>query len=290
MKLLRTIVSALCILAGAFSVVGGAVSTVAVDAVEDGTAVVGFTERALASDQVQDLLAATVTDEVGAWFADQGIDVDALGLTGSISLVFRTLVESDVFQDVVVAQAEETRQQVADALTDDSREPAPFVLVVEVDNLVAGQLEDLPVIGAIADQMDIAPLEVVVMDADTFESTRSAYRVMEWLAQYGLWIGVALVVIGLLVSPRRAWFLPKLLAAIGVMSLIAWLALTFLGADAIVAIIPGGDDGAVRTLVGGVLAEDTLADLTSRTLWVGVGSLAGAAVLSVVAAFLNKRW
>ncbi len=289
MRLLRTILSALCILAGALSILGWAVGGIAVDAVEDGTAVVGFTDRALESDAVQETLAASVTDEVVEWLDDQGLSLGATALEDGLQSLFEALVGSEVFQDVVVSQAEEARAQIADALTDETREKAPLVVVVEVDSLVAEQLEDSPLVGAAASRLDIAPVEVVVMEADTFEHARTAYKILAFLAQYGLWLGAGLVVAGLVISPRRAWFIPKLLLAIGVMSLGAWAALTFMGVDAIVALVPGGDDSAVKALVSGVLTEESVPMLTARTLWVGLAALAGAVVFGLLARAMNGR-
>ncbi|WP_062202068.1 hypothetical protein [Demequina salsinemoris] len=287
MRLLRTVLSALCILAGAVSILGWAVGGIAVDAVEDGTAVVGFTERAVSAEPVQEALAGTVTDEVLGWLEEQGVSFASSDLEDTLDSLFESLVGSDLFQDLVVAQAEDSRRQIAEALTDESREAAPLVLEVEVDSLLADQLT--PVVGSLASRIDIAPVEIVVMDADTFEHARTAYKILAFLAQYGLWLGIGLVVAGLLVSPRRAWFLPKLLLAVGVMSLLAWGALTFMGVDAVVALVPGGDDGALTALVSGVLSEDSLPTLEQRTLWVGLGALAGAVVLGLLARALSGR-
>ncbi|WNM28521.1 hypothetical protein RN607_05820 [Demequina capsici] len=289
MKLLRTIISALCILAGALSIVGWAISSVAVRAVEDGTAVVTITERALDSEAVQSRIADAMTGEVGDWLAGRGVDLQGLGLSDVVGNLLRNVAGSDAFKTLVADQAEAARQQIAEALTDDSRAAAPLVVVVDVDSLVADQLNGVAVLGSVASAVDIAPVEVVVMDADTFERARTAYHVMELAAQYGLWMGIGLVVVGLLVSPRRAWFLPKLLLAIGVMAMVAWGLVRALGTDGVLALLPGGRDGALGTVVGGVLTDEASASLMQRTLWVGLGGLAGATVLALVVRALQGR-
>lgn len=289
MRLLRTIISALCILAGALSIVGWAISSVAVDAVEDGSAVIGFTDRALDSEAVQDTIAGSMTDEVAAWLEERGVSLDALGAVDTVQDLFKALVETEAFQALVTDQAEAARQQIADALTDEARSPAPLVIVVDADSLVAERLEGVAVLGTVSDAVDIAPVEVVVMDADTFEQARDAYGLMELAAQYGLWAGIGLVVVGLLVSPRRAWFLPKLLLAVGVLALLAWGVVQMMGVDGVLFVLPGGPDGALGSVVGGLLSEESGDALMQRTLWVGLGALAGAAVLALIVSGFKAR-
>jgi hypothetical protein len=288
-SLLRTLVSALCILAGAALIASWAVSSVIVDAVEDGTAMRGVTERALETAPVQALIAEQVADQALAALAAQGVDANGPVVRESVERAAAAAVATDAFQSALLTEVENARGEIAAQLTDSLREPAPLVLVVDVSDAVNARIDEVGAIGAEIPDVAIAPVTVQVLAEEKFETTRTTYERIEWAAQWGLWAGIALLVLGIFVSQRRRWFVAKVLFALGVICVAFGGAIALLGPDTITTFIPGGVDGPLSTLWRDVMTVETAPLVMERALWLGAAALIGAVVFVLLGAVFGGR-
>ncbi len=129
--------------------------------------------------------------------------------------------------------------------------------------------------------LKVAPVRIEVVSADTFEKVRTGYARAEFAKTYFLWAGLGFIVLGMLVSTRKRFVIAKFLAAVGVFSLVAYAALTWVGPAALASWLPGGDDGIGKVLAD-LIAEDALPAITGKLLLAGGLALAGAAVATLL--------
>lgn len=286
---LRTVFSACAIVLGAVLIATWALSQAAVRAVEDGTAVVAVTSAALDSPavlvSVEDALSGVVVDAI----ADSGVDVEALGLDGAIREQMRAVVQSDAFSTEVERQVALSQEEMAAALTDDERPSGPLVLDIDVSPLVNERIDDVAVVGTLVPDLDLAPVPVVVASADVVDDARTAFGWMEFAATWFLWIGVALVVFGFVVSARKRWFLAKTLLAVGVIMLGVWAVLTTVTPEAIVGWMPGAGDGEAVTIVFQTLSAESMPTVAQRMWRWGLVAIASSAVIFLVSAGMRRK-
>ncbi|WP_084037905.1 hypothetical protein [Demequina sp. NBRC 110053] len=289
MRGLRTLVSALCILAGVLLVVAGAVSSIVVRAVEDGDAVRALAERAMDSDAVRSQVAAQVTEQALDALADAGVALDGPLIESAIGGALESAVESEGFRDALLEEADAAHEQFAAALTDPDRESAPLVLNVDVSGAVNARIDDIPVIGDVVPDTAVPPVAVEVLSADRFDAVRAAYGPVAWLAAWGVWSGLAVLGVGALVSHRRRWFPAKALLALAVACLIVAGVITVLGPETILRLVPGAVDGAYGSLWRDALTEEAAPVIVERSLWAAAGAFVAALLAAALAAAWGRR-
>jgi hypothetical protein len=105
---------------------------------------------------------------------------------------------------------------------------------------------------------------------------------MEFAKRFFLWAGLALMVLGMMVSTRKRWVIAKFLAAVGVFSLAVYAALVWIGPDLIAGRLPGGTDGGLGSVFGDVIANEALPAVAGKLLYAGGIALVGAAVAALL--------
>ncbi|WP_062316252.1 hypothetical protein [Demequina maris] len=289
MSALRTVLSALLIILGGSLIALWAVSGVVVKAVEDGTAVQGIAERALANDVIVDAVGTAIADGTLDALADAGLDLSILGLDDVVRNAIEGAARTRDFREAVLDQVDDAHGQLAAELTAEDRDPGPLVIEIDPSAYVNGQIDQIPVVGERAPEVTIAPVPVEVMDADTFDDVRTGYRLMEIAQRWALWAGIALILVGLVVTHRTRWFMAKAGLAVGVIAGGLWLALRWWGVDGIAAVLPGGADGTAGSALIRIVSEDTVAMLEDRLSVVALVGFAVAAVFLVVALVARPR-
>ncbi|WP_062529618.1 hypothetical protein [Demequina rhizosphaerae] len=289
MRALRTVLSALLILAGASLIALWAVSGVVVKAVEDGTAVHAIAERALADDVIVDAVGDAIADGALDALADAGLDLSLLGLDDVVRSAIEGAARTRDFRTAVLAQVDDAHGQLSAELTAEKREPGPLVIDIDPSDYVNGQIDQIPVVGEAAPEVAIAPVPVEVMDAEAFDDVRRGYGLIELAQRWALWAGIALIVLGLFVTQRLRWFMAKAGLAVGVIAGGLWLALRWWGVDGIAAVLPGGADGTAGSALVRIVSEDTVAMLEDRLSVIALIGLAVAAVFLVVALVTRPR-
>lgn len=285
---LRTVASALLIIAGALLVVMWAVAGVAVRAVDDGTAVHGMAQQALSDPEISEAIADDAAEASVQALRDRGVDLDRLGLESALRGLVEQAVQTEAFRSLLLDQVDTTRDQVADQLTAALDTPQPLVLTIDVSDWVNAQIESIPVIGAAVPDIRVPGVEVEVLDRETFAEVRGAYAVVSWLATWGVWCGAALIVIGMFVTHRFRWFLAKAGLAIAVIAGAAWVAVRLWGLDALALVWPF-PDGSVATLVAEVVTDAATPAIEARLTTVAVWAAIAALVLFLVGVLTMPR-
>lgn len=282
MTTLRTLLSALSILAGATLVVLWLLSWMAINLVEDGAATESVVVVALESPVVVDRIGVEVKDQAFEALADRGIDLDVWGVGDAAAESFTSLAQTDEFQEAVIDQVETAREQLHDELRDPDRPRAPFDIAIDASDLINDRIEQLT--GAVVDvpSLSVAPVRIEVVSADTFEQVRTGYARAEFAKKYFLWAGLGFIVLGLLVSTRKRFVIAKFLAAVGVFSLVAYAALTWVGPAGLSAWLPDGGGDSWGKVFADLIADDALSAVTGRLLLASGLALAGAAVATLL--------
>jgi len=278
----RTVLSAIAILVGATLVVLWLASWVAVKAVEDGSATERIVVVALKNPAVTSRIGSEVKDKALAALADQGIDLDVWGVGDAAEQSISELVETAEFRNSVVEQLQGAREQLHEELTAPDRPRAPFDIAINTSDLVNDRIDQVAGAAGSIPNVTLAPVRIEVVSADTFETARTGYARVEFAKRFFLWAGLALIVLGMMVSTRKRWVIAKFLAAVGALSLGAYVALGWLGPERIAGWLPGGADGSWGRVWGDVIANDALPAVTGQLLLAGGLALAGAAVAALL--------
>jgi len=286
---MRTLISALSILVGALLVATWAVSQFVVGAVEDGTAAQRITAGVLSSPLALSQISGELGDAAVAKLDTGLVDVEALGLDEPIRNAITGVVNSEAFSAAVQTQVALSHDQLENELTDDDRVPAPLVLNIDVSSLINDGIDEVPAVGAVAPDVSLSPVPVQLLSADDFEDARTTYRFMQFAAAWFLWAGIALMVLGMLISSRKRWFPAKALLAVGVFSLSVWALLTWTDPETIAGWLPGGETGSVGTIIVNAFTEESAGAIAGRMMWWGVISLVAAALFALVAVGMKGR-
>mgnify|MGYP000336108043 CR=1 FL=1 len=280
---MRTLVSALSIVAGALMIVGWLIATPVVSIIEDGSLATSVTERFFDDDALLGQASDAVAERAVEALAERGLSGGAV--ESGVGLAVDALAQSDAFAAVVIAAVDSQREEIAAQLTDPDREPAALTVAVDLSGAVNDTIDDVPVVGSAAPDVALAPIEIQLADADRTEQLRTGYRVASWLQQWGLWAGLALLVLGLLVSKRKKWLIPKFAGALAVACLavaaIYYLDLAVPLAEAM--------PGPVQSLVAGAIADETADQVQWNALMLGAGAAVVAVVSTLIVRALHRR-
>ncbi|PKQ26520.1 MAG: hypothetical protein CVT64_05485 [Actinobacteria bacterium HGW-Actinobacteria-4] len=289
MRTFRTLVSALSIFLGALAIALWALGWAALYAVEDGAVFKGVAERSYDNPAFK----AAITDEaqsgVRNYFERQGVNVEALRLGGALDALVVVAVESDAFPRLVETQVDSAREQFVAQLKEPDRPPGPLVIMVDISDVINEQFDNAPLIGAALPTVVLPPVAVEAVSEETFEDARTSYQVAQFARTWLLWVGLALLAIGLAVSPRRRWFVAKFLLAVGAIALGAWALMTFAEPATVAAWTPGGEGGTAGAVIAEVMTTETFRSVANTVLWIAVGLLAAAAIAAALAFQATQR-
>ena len=289
MNAFRTTVSALSIVIGVVLIALWALAQALVSMVEDGTAARAMTERALDSPALTAAVSADLSARTATALQDRGINVTALGLEGQLDQVMTRAVGSQIFREALLNQVENAHEQMADQLSDPTREPAPLSVSVDLSDTVNTRISELGGLATALPALDIPPVSVQVLEAERFEQARDAYDKALWLQTWGLWLGLGTLVVGGLVSHRRRWFAAKALFALAAVSLTVAGLVYFVGPQPLAGLLPGGEDGIWAELWRDVIGTEATAAVIERSLTIGGVALVGGLVAVAIAAAVGPR-
>ncbi|MFW7415764.1 hypothetical protein [Demequina sp. SO4-18] len=289
MTAMRTLVSAICILVGSFMIAWWAIASVIMGQIDDGTAVRGMTERALESPDVMASLSSDLSGRAQTQLAEQGLNLSALGLDDELEEAISRAVETEAFRAMVLDQVDDAHAQVTEQLTDSLRQPAPLVITVNASDSLNARIDELGGLGGAVPDIAVPPVDIEVLDTAQFEQARTAYERTVWAQQWGLWVGVGLLALGILVSQRRRWFIAKALTVLGLLCVAFGGAIALIGPETITTFMPGGTDGSLSTMWREVLTVDAATIVMERSLWIGGLSLVAALVATALGSVLGGR-
>lgn len=289
MRLVRTLVSAISILAGALLIVGWATSSIVVRSVEEGTALTSMAATAFDLPGVLSAFSTQVQDQTLDSLSERGIEADALGVEGEVRSAVDSAVTSPAFEDAVMVQVAAVQDSFLAELTADDREPAPLVLAVDVSSLVNARIDDAGRVGDLAPDVTVAPVELQVLNAEAMENSRKGYAGAAWLAAWGLWVGLACLAVGVLVSHRRRWFVSKALLAVGVLCLVFAAVVAFVRPESVMSVLPGGLDGMLGQVWEDTVTSNEAGSVATRAALIGAACLAGSVLMAAVGRLVGSR-
>ena len=284
MRGVRTVISAVAILAGSALLVAWLVAFALVKSVEDGSAARGVAQVAVKSPLLMDRVSGEIYARASDSLRDLGLDVEALGVGGAVRSAADAVTASDEFERLLLDNVDAASEQLHRELTDRHRPAGPFVVEVDASEAVGDQLREVPVVGDSLANVKLRPVPVEVLSAAQFETARDSYDKLEFARSAFLWMGLACLAIGLVVSTRKRYVLGKFLVAVGTLALLGGLILVVLTPERLVELAPGDAGGTWGSLVADALGDEQVPRLRSLLLLVG----SGAAILGVAATLWGR--
>lgn len=290
MKLFRTAASAFLVFLGVMMIVTWAFSVKSVQAVESGEAAENLTATLLESPEVANLAADKATDQIHdqlqAQFDSQQFEL-LWGLAEQpIHNAIVNVIGSDFVADAAEKSAGRIEAGLVEALTQEDRPYGPLMLSVDVSPRINARIDQIPVVGTWLPNITVAPLETEVIEAQVFEDMRNAYGAAKAVAAWFIWIGLALVILGVYVSPRRRWFFARAMFVAGGLVLAIGFTINAIGAHTIASFMPGGADGGLGTTVDSLLSDAAIPPITSLLLRLGSAALLLAVLAVLVVRFV----
>lgn len=220
MKRLRTLASAVLLMAGAALLVSGSLAWMTLrqasdPALADRLADAALEDRTLTAALSQRAQAAAVDA-----LAEQGIDAEALGIVPLITEIVDDALASAEVRAQLRATVERLQSQLLHELRSAHRERGPFVATVDVSSAVDDRLAAVTWLAPTVSGLRIEPVTVTVLDADAMENARRAHHAATAVVRIAPVAGLACVLGALAVTTRRHLIAPKAIAATGALSLV----------------------------------------------------------------------
>lgn len=286
MKLFRILVSVFLVLLGVMMVVTWAFSSKSVQAIENGDAAAKLTNTLLSNPQVAELAADKATDalhtELAKQYDSRTFETLWKFAETPIHKAIVNVIGSDFVANAAQTSASKVQEGLVKSLTKEDRPYGPLMLTVDVSPRVNDRVDQIPLVGNFVPQITVPSLELEVMSAEVFQDIRSAYSAAKWISAWFVWIGLLLIALGVLVSPRRRWFFARSMLIVGALVLAIGFTVDAIGAHTLARLMPGGAEGGL-----GVTVDDLLSDTaipTVSNLLLKLGSIAlGLALITVLA-------
>jgi len=282
MKGLRTVVSAIAILAGAAFVVAWGGAWLLLAAVDDGVVARTMARTALATPSVSATIADEMMTRTTYSLSSHGIDLKALGAEAAVRTALAEWTKSEDFRQTVLDQVDAAREKLREDLASPDRPQGPFTISIDISGTVNKQLGEVPVIGSRIPTVAVAPVQVEVVSADSFTKARSAYSRLEFANRYFLWIGGAFVALALAVSARRSYVIAKFLMAVGAMALVLVAVVTILTPGRLASFMPGGDQGTWGRIAFQAFSDAALPGMRQTVAIVGAAAIVAGALMATI--------
>jgi hypothetical protein len=282
MKALRTFVSAIAILAGAAFVVAWGGAWLLLTAVDDGVVARTMARTALATPAVTARISDELMSRTTESLSRLGINLSAIGADDAVRTAISQWTQSDDFKQTVLGQVDAAREQLREELASPDRPQGPFSVSIDVSATVNKQLGDIPVVGSQIPSVAVAPVQVEVVSADSFNKARTAYSRLEFAKRYFLWIGGALILVSLAVSTRRNYVIAKFLIAAGAMALALVAILTIATPDRLASGLPGGDQGTWGRLAIQAFSDAALPGMRQTIAIIGGAAIVAGALMATI--------
>lgn len=290
MKLFRILVSIFLVLLGVMMVVTWAFSSKSVQAIENGEAAAKLTDKVLSNPNVASLASQRVTDEVHTSLQSQ-FDSQAFDLLWGfaeqpIQDAVASVISSDFVANAADAGATRVQARLVEALTDADRPYGPLMLSIDVSPRLNDRIDQIPTVGGFVPDITVPPLELEVIDAAVFEDVRSAYSAATWVSTWFGWLGLLAIALGVVVSPRRQWFLARSMLVAGVVVVAIGFTISAVGAHTIATFMPGGAEGGLGVAVSDLLSDTAIPTVSTLLLQLGAVALALALISVLVVRYV----
>ncbi len=282
MKVLRRFFATICFVLGVIALVLWGVSALVVKTVEDGTVVTGVVQKVVEQPAVTDFITEKAQVLVTTTLSDNGVDLAALGLQGTMDDAVAAAVVSPEFQASLAESVDEARADFAEQLTSPASEGEPLTLHLDVSAVLNETVASTPVVGPLVPTMTLPAIDVEVADANAFGKIRGTYGWIDRFATWAGWAGLLLIGAGIALTPRKRWLIPLGLLWAGLGAGALWTILQWLTVERIAGRLPGGVEGDLGSALLKVAQQDSLDAFAGRVLVVSVVCLVAAALAFIV--------
>ena len=282
MKALRTFIAAISILVGAALVVSWCGAWLLLAAVDDGVAARTMARAALSTPVVTDLIGNEIASRTEDALAEVGIDLSIIGADVALRTAILDWTRSDEFEQIVMEQVDDASEQLSAELATKDRAQGPFEVSINVSEAVNQQIDGIPFVGSEIPDVAVAPVAVEVASADSFSKARTAYERLDFAKTYFLWLGAALVLVGMVVSTRRRYVIAKFLIAVGTMALLLVATLTLATPARLADRLPGGEQGTWGKLAIEAFHNAALPGMRLTIAIIGLSALVAGALMATI--------
>lgn len=282
MKVLRGLLAMICFVLGVISLLAWAVSALVVRTVEDGTVVTGIAKKVVEQPAVTSFITEKTQALVTATLSDNGVDIASLGLQGTLDDAVAAAVASDEFQAGLASAVDDARADLAEQLTSPDYEGRPLELSLDVSATINQTIGSTPVIGGLIPDLTFDPIPVPIADADAFGRVRGAYSGIDRTATWAGLIALVLIVLGVVLWPRKRWLIPLALLFAGLGAGALWAAMRWLTVERIAGRLPGGAEGDLGGALVKVARQESLDRFSHRIFLIAAACLVGALVSFII--------
>jgi len=285
MKVLRRMLAWFVISLGVLALGLWATARFVVHTVDDGSFVSGIASTVLHQSDIQELIVEQAQTAVASSLSESGVDLEASGMSQQLNDTIASTVGSEAFIGELVDLVKQIEKSVISQLTDDSLPLAPLELSLNITEPLFDVLNTVPGLSTmVPPQSQLDPITVPAFTADEVQSIRHGYDWVERVGLWGMWVGIALLLVGFLIMPRKRWIIPKMLFGGGLVALAAWYATSRVEMDWVYDHVPGGAEGGLGTALSDLLPQSAVDRLQSGLLKLAIILL----VLAVIA-FMTVR-
>lgn len=278
MKVLRGFLSAVLTTLGVLSLLVWLVARFAVSTVEDGSIM-----RSIASTALdQSAFRGVISDQASniAISDLQAVGVDTVLFEPLIRALIADTVASDEFRVEFLGSVDGAREDLqAQLMARGSL--APLVLHMDVSNLVTTVLGAVPGLVELAGTIEVDPISIELVDSNGVSNVRSVYGWAQSARDWAGWLGLALIFLGVLISPKRLYVIPRVMMSLGIAALVLWAALRLFG-DKLNDIGNGANDGKFGEWISKFLPTEKVASLSSLCWRWGIALTLGALALYLI--------
>jgi len=289
MKTLRVIAAAFMVFLGAILVVAWAVAGRAVEAIDSGTAASNITEKLLAEPALADGVASRLQSELDERVADTPLRFLTAAFSQEIHDALVSVITSDRVTNAITTTVGRVEEQITAEVTDPDRAPGPFVITIDPSERINARIDEIPVVGFLIPAVEVEPVTVELIEAETFEDVRAIYKLLNTVATWAIWVALVLIVAGFWVAPRSRWYWARALVGAGLIVLAVSFAIGRIVPASLADAVPGGANGGAGEFLSEFVSENTIAPMVRVLLGWAAVALVFAVIFAVVARFLPSR-
>lgn len=267
MKILRSTLGWFLMGLAGFTLGVWAVAHYVTGKVESGHIATPIVDSILHQDDVQETITEQAQSGIAEALANEGVILTA-EISAELDAAVASTVASEPFIDDLVKIVEDTEADVIAQLTDDSLPLLPLAISIDITEPLYAIIEAIPEFEGLVPTESLEPIELdEVLDVDAVDSVRNGYGWIETVSTWALWLGLALIALGVLAIPAKRWIIPKVLLGVGLSTLFLWLIVSRIAMTSLLEFLPDDAGPEVRDMISDLVPQSKVDGIQS-TLWI----------------------
>jgi len=288
MRILRSTLGWFLVALGVLALGVWASASVVTHKVDSGSIASPFISTVLNQAESQ----STITEQAQSLMTDalaqNGVPIAGTPEEQTLNAVIADAVASGGFIDDLVDIIEEIESSIIAQLTDDTLPLAPLIISFDITEPLYAVLEANPEVSGLVPPTTLDPVTFEPFTADEVSSIRDRYDWVQAIATWGLWVGLALIALGVLAIPRKRWIIPKLLLGLGVIVLVLWFLASKVEVASLLDRLPGGLDSEIRDMANDLVPQSRIDGVQSNLFKIAVALLVLGAIAYTLVWFLSR--